>query len=477
MDEGISSLSPTNSDQQNYTLFEIWLSRFPILIFGYFVFYLGEFGNLLRDDLDSFWGIILVFILSGIWLFTKNWPVFRLDDRIPIILLIVLFIIYPYLNDWWWWIYYGGGAAPTDSNYQEILDTSLFIVLILVFSYALNDDELDKFARVRYIIILGILFRIKLITILNFPNPSIDVWEALMLGPSYLLQGKNPYAESYSLTNIDRVTFFYPPGLVLIFVPIRFLNLDVRYFFLIIEFVLALLIYLKAGKNRNAELLSLTLLVLPFSYFFLHYALTEPLLALGLAGLIFWGDKPSASKWRPFAFGFLATLKQSMWLLMPFYAVYLLLKGKQGIKEGILCLAMFLVIMLPFYLLSPQDLIDDIWRFPRLQVRYESLTINSYLERENIERLPITWFLIPYTILLLICGIVSRQNQNKSLINMFKFSLVSLFLFFLWGKLAFMNHYYLFIVGFYFLMIKQGSEYSESFSINDDQPKRNASSS
>ncbi|MHA2098478.1 MAG: hypothetical protein ACW99A_07310 [Candidatus Kariarchaeaceae archaeon] len=478
MDEVKLSIEPAAVEEPNYSLSQTWLSRFPILLLGFFVYYLSEFGNLLRENLKPFWGIFYIFILSGIWLFTKNWPSYRLNDRIPIILLIVLFLTYPYIHDWWWWTYYGGGAAPTNSDYQEVLDLSLILLIVLIFSYALEDKELGRFGKIRFILILGVLFRIKFYTILSFPNPIIDVWDALTLGPANLLEGKNPYTQSYPPNTFHSgETFFYPPGLLLFFTPIRIIDQDARYMLLIIEFMIALLIYIKAGKNTNGELLSLTLLVLPFSYFFLHYGWTEPILVFVLAILIFWGDKPDALKWRPFVFGILATLKQPMWLLMPFYAVYLLLRRKQGIKEGMLSLVPFLIIMLPFYLMSPEDLIQDIWRFHTVQVRYESLTINSYFQRESIRQLSINSFLLPYFSFLILYGITSWKNPNTAYINLFKFAFYSIFLFFLWGVVAFMNHYYLIIGGFYLLMIKQACEYNESIKINTSTPIKNTPSS
>jgi hypothetical protein len=461
MEEVKLTTEPTSVVGNHYSLLNIWLSRFPILILAFFVYYLSEFGNLLRENLKPFWGIFYIFIFSGIWLFTKNWPSYRLKDRIPLILLLVLFIVYPYIHDWWWWEYYGGGPTPINADYQEVLDLSLLLLLVLMFSYALDDAEFTEFRKFRYLLILGVLFRIKLYTILSFPDPDIDVFDALTMGPAYLLDGKNPYTQSYPPNSFQiGETFFYPPGLLLFFTPISIFDFDARYMLLLIEFAIALSIYLKVGKDTTAELFSLTLLVLPFSYFFLHYGWTEPILVFVLSILIFWGDDPSFLKWRPVVFGVLATIKQPMWLLMPFYGVFLLLQRKEGIKQGLISLGSFLVIMLPFLLMSPHDLLDDIWTFHTYQERYESLTINSYFQREGMAQTSIYSFLIPYFAFLIIYGALAYRNPETAYINLFKFAFYSIFLFFLWGVVAFMNHYYLVLGGFYLLLVKEACQSS-----------------
>jgi hypothetical protein len=434
------------------------LLPFAIIIIFYLI--IGEFGNINYQD-EIFFGIIIIFIFTFIWLIIigKRFK-YLSNDKIKLysIGFLVIIIVSTYFFRWWWWEFFGGGPGPVIENYRETLDYILFIALIVILSYLVEDRKFISLTSVRYPLLLLLAVFIKLETINVFPNPPIDVWNVLMLGSQKLIELKNPYAEFYTQLYSHEPNYYpYPPGMLLILMPVRLILMDIRLFFLFIQVLFSIMIYLFAGRNSFAEVLSLFPLFNPFTFFLLHYAWTEPIIIFFLGFLLFYGDKKYGEIWRPIIFAFTATLKQSVWILIPFYLIFVLKKGTSGLKEIIVSFICFTLIMIPFYLWSPNDFIYDIWIFHSNQINYQSLTINSYLIQNPFifNDLTMKSFLFLYVILLVLFFYWDRiKNKSLEWVQVFQFGFLAMFLFLLWGHLAFMNHFYLIIAGLYIIMLK-----------------------
>lgn len=406
-------------------------------------------------------------------------------SKAMIILVLAFVLIIPYAYYRPWWTYFGNGTPPLDPNYNMIINIGnliLFFGIISYFFYSKNKNS----SKFRYILLLLMILFLKLITIFNFPVPQIDVWNTLSLGPTYFLHGIDPYGALYSNQGYGFIInyFPYPPGIMLLLLPIRFFNLDVRYIFLLCQLAGCLLIYYYSQKNERAELYSFLFLIAPSTYFFLHFAWTELCLFVFFAVLIFYGEKDliinktkkiSAHYWRPLMIGFLATLKQTVWIFGPFYIVYILKKSGKKVHELVITLSVFFLITLPFFLWNPSAFFYDVWTLHASTISLETMTANSFLARNpifGIHALSIYLFLIPYAFIIIIFYYWEKiTHRPLDLLDVFKFGTISYFLFLLWGTVANMNHYFMIIYIVFFIYIKLMVPPSNSEAKNDSQIK------
>ncbi|MCO6457784.1 MAG: hypothetical protein J5I93_20965, partial [Pirellulaceae bacterium] len=126
------------------------------------------------------------------------------------------------------------------------------------------------------------------------PQPAIDVWVIGNLGCDQLLSGDNPYAAEYPNVYGDAYDhqphFFYWPGYLLAAAPFRALLGDVRAATVAAD-VLIVVCLLAAGRSlrlprKTVRLVCLLWLLHPVSLFVLEQAWIDPLLLGGVAVLV-----------------------------------------------------------------------------------------------------------------------------------------------------------------------------------------------
>jgi len=426
----------------------IILPNLALIIYLAFDIFNGMYGNRYSDDW-IFWGFILTFLLTGIWMYFRikgETQTHGMNDRLMLKLLVIvasLSIIIPYLGNPWWWDAMRGGPLSDDPNYRILINIGMGLILIIIVTYIL-EPRFTRFEQLRYPILLILIFLVKYYVINSFPKPIMDVYDIQTLGPTYLLNGTNPYSATYTKINFQTPNYFaYPPGMLVLLLPIRAAGFDIRFFYLIVQFGLCFVIYYGTHATSRSEIISLIPLINPNSIFFLNFVWTEQLLIFFIAILIFYGQQISSIK-RGLIVGFTLTLKQTMWLLYPFYVIYLT-KSERNIKEIVISLSIFAGIMVPFMLWNFGDFYYDIWTFHTLQDSARSMTINAYLSR-NYPSVEVNsdLFLIAFSLIVLHFNSRIKPNDDRRNWNIVLiYFILGLFTFYLLSDLAYMNHYYL----------------------------------
>ncbi len=386
----------------------------PILYFfflGGYIFTWGFFG---------LGGALALFIIWLVYLykFFSNRNFFISSDHLRIVLLLSSFFCI---------LLYG---VPYQVNIAyALLCQILFVVLFIGLLFPVSSRS--------YLLLLIGLASVFILTILSSPNPKIDTFDTLKLGGQELIQGKNPYASSYTKLYADKEPnyYAYPPATLLLTLPSVLFLRDPRYMLVFFLFGTAFFI----GKISNPDYrwqLPLLFLFNPMTAFIVEESYIEPMIIflLTLSLYLLRTRKYAVSA---IIIGLLLAAKQYSILFIPFIFRLSVLKNRLRLLIGSTIVAV--VIISPFFLWNTKEFISDVLLFQAVYpARYDGLTFFSLLYRI---------FHIPYASLvsLFIIGIIffmlirKKTTSFSALVSCLFFFF---FTFFYFNKWAFVNYYY-----------------------------------
>ena len=221
---------------------------------------------------------------------------------------------------------------------------------------------------------------------------------------------------------------------------------DVRVLWAVCDLLGALFIYLLArrmnpgeGGRRFCELVTLAFLFLPRSLFVLEQSWTEPLCVATLGGLAVLLAKRTHSVWRGVLLGLFFSSKQYVALA----ALPLLKLRRCRLSAWVVGAAVGVLLVVPFALWNWEALCHDVLGFfLKSEHRPEALSLAGGLKRHGYE---LQWWLVTP---LWAAGVGFFTWRMKRTLAGMLFATTSIWLvFFLVGKQAFMNYWYLIMYG------------------------------
>ena len=317
-----------------------------------------------------------------------------------------------------------------------------------------------KKRKFEYLIILaGILY---LTTIFYSPKPNIDVYWFLDGGAKAIASGLNPYSQiffnnydpkdcqfNYGIPNCQNDNYSYLPLTIFTSFIAKLFFGDVRFFSVISIFAAAAILYFIIKKIYQyqqdvAQLIVLLILYLPLSLFVVEQAWSEPLsiLLIYLFALFFLLEKKSLAY---LFFGLFLGVKQ---VSLVFFAFILKLKGFT-FKNFVLVFLILAAVILPFFIWSPADFINDaVIHHVLYKPPIHSLTFNTLSKIYFGRDLSSIIYLPP---LIVLFGFLFFRKNKGDLAGLINSSLIFLFALFI-IKQGFTNYYYSIICGIILLL-------------------------
>ena len=399
--------------------------------FGY-VFTRGQYNPRL------FWILAFSLVFLSILFFAKKAKVFFANlDINSLVLFIFIFnaLLYVLLYGG---IYFQPGFPKTALEY--------FLPLVIVLSFIFTIDTPNFRKRVfplSFALLVCIALVSRFLLILASSAPRIDTFDLFKLGPKYLIEGKNPYSQSYPqlYRGVTADYYSYSPLTLYLFLPADILFNDPRYTYLVSDLVVVFLLYkiLSKAKNlssRTKYLLPLLFLYHPSESIILEQSWMDPLIFMMLVLFVYF--ERCSKELKKFSFiplAFFLGMRHTMLIISP---VFFLFK-KIARKTVFLSLGAIFLAFLPFALWNFGDFWDDLVKFyVTYPVRHDSITLNSFIFFTFGKDLPKTLMNILGLLPLALVLIKRPDNWHKLLLA------IALLLFALsfFNKLAFVNHYF-----------------------------------
>lgn len=410
----------------------------------YLSYILVLFGSVFTHGFYSFGGAIL--LLGSFFLLnfqTKTDPHLATDDNRSNNLSKVVLIISTSLSI----LFYGG---LYQQNIYSIFNISQFLLAVafLLSLLYLFDIKKQIIVKHKFPLLILIFIVIHFLMIISSPDPKIDIFSSLKYGISALLSFKNPYQEIYPQLYPGKILdyFSYFPTILFFFLPFNVFLGDVR-FGIVFAQIIIVFILLKLFKKNNIERDISEIFILIFLYYPLNSYITEEsfvdiIIILGLVFFLYYIYYPLKNNNFLFLISmFLMNTKQIIFFLIP---IFLYKGGILKDIKGVIKIYLFASIFsLPFIIWSWKDFIYDViliyFQPPQGVSANYSLNVRSlfvnYLNINFNQNL----FLIISTLILFI----TLKRMDKSKQSIFK-GLSFFFLgFFLFGSIAYLNHYYL----------------------------------
>lgn len=356
---------------------------------------------------------------------------------------------------------YGGLQQEKGALYNLSLFL-LMLCVILVFSYFFEKPKADSFVsgfrvpafvrrlpdyflRYRFWLLIATALVLRIFMVLSSPNPQIDVFDILKNGPKALLQGQNPYSQTYNKIYADSPPsyFAYPPGILVAVFPFAAFLDDPRFLFILAEILSAIVIYSILKKARGNEMAEIIPLIFLFNLrwsLVLEQSWIDSLAVFVFAAILFVQTQKHLQRLILPLATFLITAKQSF-VILPL----LVIKGfGLKIRESLISLALIAAIILPFFFWGPNDFVkrtitDYFAAFSqRIPLSHRSLSFNSLWFEQAKTDLPNAALII--VSLLFTTMVLLKQKKGGS-----QFILASTLLYFgifMLSKMAFLNFYY-----------------------------------
>lgn len=402
--------------------------------------------------------IVLAFLLLILPLFGKNIikPSVAVGvETIVLLTALVSFILFYFFDGG---IHFTRQAGFFNTNILKFLSLIVFSFYLLQFDLAgknLFSAFIDHLSKHKFKYLIGLALIARLVTILYSPRPAIDVFWTLDSGADQFLQGKNPYALEWTFHNylgeetINHKTIAYLPLTLVTTTFFKALFGDIRTVFVFSSFVIALAIYLMTKKfgysSKMAELLTLTFLYSPLSLFVLEQTWVD-VFALMFMFLFCLSLVYEYKKIPMFLFAAMLLVKQPM-IGFAFFAPKL---KYFNLKKIVLTIVIFAAAILPFFVWSPSDFIDDAV-FDHLR-RFDdpawSLSISNLISSYLNLTVP-TWFILGFLFSLYL-GLMLKTS--KSLVD-FVYSGVLFLLGIFMFKRGFANYYHLISSGLLLVIV------------------------
>lgn len=198
------------------------------------------------------------------------------------------------------------------------------------------------------------------------PDPFIDVWVMQADGARALVEGTNPYLPIYeNLHGVDSpyygpglvvdgeltIGFPYPPLSLLLVLPGELLAGDPRFVHLLALELAAVAMALSGRLGPVSTSAALVFLFAPWTFFLVAGAWTEPLVILGVAGVLLAATR--APRLLGLAVGLMIAVKQYLLLGLPLALIFLARRGRDRWRIGWQSVAVAAVLTLPFFLWDP----------------------------------------------------------------------------------------------------------------------------
>jgi hypothetical protein len=306
-------------------------------------------------------------------------------------------------------------------------------------------------ARRRFVALILLAVALRVLMLSSCPSPKIDVFVSQTAAGSGLLDGKNVYTMKLPSPYEGEPTglipnYGYPPSVIYCNCISWLLFKDVRGLWVVFDVLAAVLMYFLARRfnpgekgTRLCQLLPLTFLFLPRSLFVIEESWTEPLVVVSLAGFAL----AAASARRPALSGALLGL----WLSSKQYvvlAIPMVWKLRRWRAVTWICaVAVGLALVLPFAIWDFAAMKSNIYDFfVKSQGRPDALSVYGLLLALRI-RLPpaVTGCVVGA---LWIGGIAwFTWKMPRNLAGMLFATAGMWIFFFLLGKQAFMNYFYM----------------------------------
>jgi hypothetical protein len=280
-------------------------------------------------------------------------------------------------------------------------------------------------------------------------KPAIDVWYLQVRACELLTAGHNPYTAEYQrnaplpaeiMHNGRFVAFPYPPLQLLADLPGHVLGHDLRWSLLVADLAAVWLMIACARRlglppGHPGELVALAFLCHPVGLMVLELSWTEPLVALG-AGLVAWCAASKHCNGLGLATGFLLASKQYALLLLPgFWA-----SGRLRWRHTLIAFALVLAVAAPFAMPAPADFWRGVFTFHWYSpFRSDSMSVPAWLFNEKGYMMP-AWLGLAIAALILVPALV---RSDGSVSHAALCGALSLLAFFVFGKAAHLNYYWL----------------------------------
>src|SRR3989338_3652496 len=220
----------------------------------------------------------------------------------------------------------------------------------------------------RFIILISIAILLRVLVIFYVPFPRIDVFFMMQGGPDALMRGENPYGVEYpnpfglSGPMFTTDNYGYPPGMILVSVPLQIFFYDVRFGYLIAQLIAGCLVYLIARHGGrvsavSAELLVILFLYIPHSLFVTEQSWNEPYLFVILAFIVYCVVR----QWRALMYmaaGFFLSMKQTVAPLFLAFALHAW-NARYTRKGFALMMGILSLVIIPFIIWNGGDLLHD----------------------------------------------------------------------------------------------------------------------
>jgi hypothetical protein len=423
------------------------------------VFLLYVAGTTCNWGFLSWWGLPLVLSAAALAFWFHARP--RWDGPPPEAMLTGIFIACVAANCW---LQTGQSQSQLARNpgqvywpqylaSERLTASGIAIKLLAAVALLLAASYLSRcagwIARRRFAGLILIAVALRILMLSSTPSPGIDVFVSQSAAGSGLLEGKNvytmqmpsPYEPGKLIPN-----YGYPPSVIYCNGVSWLLFKDVRAVWVICDVLAALLMYLLAWRfnpgekgRRLCQLLPLTFLFLPRSLFVIEQSWTEPLVVVSLAGFAL----AAASGRSPALIGALLGL----WLSSKQYVVLAIpavLKLRRWRATTWICaIAVGLALALPFAIWDFAAMKANIFDFfVKSEGRADALSLYGLLLALRVQlSAAVTGVVVA---LLWIGGIAwFTWKMPRNLAGMLFAAAGMWIFFFLLGKQAFANYFYL----------------------------------
>jgi heme/copper-type cytochrome/quinol oxidase subunit 4 len=219
---------------------------------------------------------------------------------------------------------------------------------------------------IRLTILAALHFALGAWVILIAPDPFIDVWVMQADGARALVEGTNPYLPIYeNLHGADSpyygpglvvdgeltIGFPYPPLSLLLVLPGELLAGDPRFVHLLALEAAAVAMAVSGRLSRVSTSAALLFLFAPWTFFLVAGAWTEPLVILGVAGVLLAATR--APRLLGVAVGLMIAVKQYLILGLPLALLLLARGGRERWRIGWQSVLVATVLTLPFLAWDP----------------------------------------------------------------------------------------------------------------------------
>jgi len=318
--------------------------------------------------------------------------------------------------------------------------------LLIGLSYVTRvEGLLRKLVKCRFALLVVVAVALRVLMLFSTPEPHIDVFISQTEGAKGLLEGKNVYAMEFLSPYTGARTFDhygYPPAAFYPAFLSWFCFKDVRAGWLLCDLLAAFLMFRLALRvnpgpehKRFRELLLLAFLFLPRTLFVLEQSWTEPLVLVSLAGFALAVASGRGAGLTGCLLGLWLGSKQYVTVAIPFI---LKLRRCRTSTWGVAAIT-GVVLALPFALWDFAALKHDVFDFfLQSRGREDALSIYGALMRHGYQ---MPWWLVTP---IWLAGLAWFTWKMQRHLAGWLFSTAGMWLFFfMLGKQAFMNYFYL----------------------------------